>query len=123
MEVHEYVIIVKKSGVEIPSNLGEIIAERQKVSDTAKPKQLKAPTSGGSADPNELRELKIKLSHRDREIRELNQRLKDQQLFLDKKEKQVAELEKERDNLALKSESMGEKLKSNNIDFDSKQFD
>ena len=67
-----------------------------------------------------MRELKIKLSHRDREIRELQQRLKDQQLFLDKKEKQVVELEKERDNLALKSESMSEKLKTNNIEFDSK---
>ena len=33
------------------------------------------------------------------------------------------ELEKERDNLALKTESMSEKLKSNNIEFDSKQFE
>lgn len=81
---------------------------------------MPAPTQSGSSDPGEVRELKIKLSHRDREIRELQQRLKDQQLFLDKKEKQVSELEKERDNLALKSESMSEKLKSNNIEFDSK---
>jgi len=67
--------------------------------------------------------LKIKLSHKDREIRELQQRLKDQQVFLDQKDKQLKEVEKERDNLALKSESMAEKLKTNNIEFDSKQFD
>ena len=115
----EYVIIVKNSGGAIPENLMEQIAERSKKTET-KVKALQAPTHSGSADPGEVKELKIKLSHRDREIRELTQRLKDQQLFLEKKEKLVSELEKEKDTLALITESMAEKLKSNNIEFDSK---
>jgi hypothetical protein len=118
--VAEYVIIVKSSGGSIPSNLMEQIAERSKKPEPVKAISMQAPTQSGSADPTELKELKIKLSHRDREIRELTQRLKDQQLFLDKKEKQVLELEKEKDSLALKSESMAEKLKTNNIEFDNK---
>jgi hypothetical protein len=42
---------------------------------------------------------------------------------LDKKDKHLKEIEMERDNLALKTESMQEKLKTNNIDFDNKQFE
>ena len=42
---------------------------------------------------------------------------------MDQKEKQLREVEKEKDHLALKSESMAEKLKANNIEFDNKQFE
>jgi len=41
-------------------------------------------------------------------------------VFLDQKDKQLKEVEKERDAFALKSEAMAEKLKTNNIDFDAK---
>jgi hypothetical protein len=67
-EVAEYVIIVKSTGASIPENLLEQIAERSKKSE--KPKALQAPSHSGS-DPAEIKDLKIKLSHRDREIREL----------------------------------------------------
>jgi len=62
----------------------------------------------GSANPAEVKDLKIKLSHKDKEIRELQQKLKDQQVFLDQNDKQLKEAEKERDLAALKSESMAE---------------
>ena len=42
---------------------------------------------------------------------------------MDQKEKQLREVEREKDHLALKSESMAEKLKANNIEFDNKQFE
>lgn len=80
-------------------------------------------SAGGSASAGEVKELKIKLSHKEKEIRELQQKLKDQQVFLDQKDRQLREAEKERDNLALQSESMAEKLKTNNIEFDTKQFE
>jgi len=41
-------------------------------------------------------------------------------VLLDQKEAQLGEVEKERDNLALKSEAMAEKLKASNIEFDGK---
>ena len=53
----------------------------------------------------------------------LQQKLKDQQVFIDQKDRQLREAEKERDNLALQSESMADKLKTNNIEFDTKQFE
>ena len=43
-------------------------------------------------------------------------------MFLDKKDKMLKEAEKERDNLILQTEAMGEKLKSNNIEFDAGAF-
>ena len=70
-----------------------------------------------------MRELKIKLSHKDKEIRELTQKLKDQQVFLDQKDKHLKEAEKERDNLVLKTEAMSEKMKAGGVDFDGKSFD
>ena len=91
----------------------------------AKPKAVSAPTAsgGGGANPAEVRELKIKLSQRDRELRDLQQKLKDQQIIIDQRDKTIKEIEKEKDNITLKSESMAEKLKSNNIEFDGKDFE
>ena len=58
---------------------------------------LAPPSSaGGSASAGEVKELKIKLSHKEKEIRELQQKLKDQQVFLDQKDRQLREAEKER---------------------------
>ena len=102
--------------------------ERQK---TQAQKRALAPSSAGaSASPGEVKELKIKLSHKDKEIRELQQKLKDQQVFLDGKDRQLKEVEKERDNLAIqnetlsaKADSMAETMKQNNVEFDSKQFE
>lgn len=37
-------------------------------------------------------------------------------MFVDQKEKQIKDLEKERDTLALNSEAMAEKLRENKID-------
>lgn len=77
-----------------------------------------------------MKDLKIKLSHKEKEIRELQQKLKDQQVFLDQKDRQLKEAEKERDNLTIqnemlnaKAESMAETMKQNNVEFDSKQFE
>ena len=42
---------------------------------------------------------------------------------MDQKEKLLREVEKEKDHLALKSESMAEKLKANNLEFDNKAFE
>ena len=42
---------------------------------------------------------------------------------MDKKDVALKEAEKERDNLTLKTEAMAEKLKSNNVEFDNKQFE
>jgi len=67
-----------------------------------------------------VRELKIKLSHKDREIRDLQQKLKDQQVFLDLRDGQLREAEKERDSLTLKADAMGKALKTNNVEFDAK---
>jgi len=91
----------------------------------AKPKVVSAPSTAasGSANPAEVRELKIKLSQRDRELRELQQKLKDQQLIIDQRDKTIKEIEKEKDNITLKSEAMAEKLKTNNIEFDTKDFE
>jgi hypothetical protein len=38
-------------------------------------------------------------------------------MVIEQKDKQLAQVERERDNLALNSEAMTEKLKANNIDF------
>lgn len=43
--------------------------------------------------------------------------MRDQQIFLDKKDRQLKEAEKERDDLVVHNEAMGEKLKSNNIEY------
>lgn len=37
---------------------------------------------GGGANPQEVKELKIKLSHKEREIRELNQKLEDNKVYM-----------------------------------------
>lgn len=51
----------------------------------AQKRALAPPSSsgGGGASAGEVKDLKIKLSHKDKEIRELQQKLKDQQVFLD----------------------------------------
>lgn len=130
-EVKEYATLLKEKGVDMPNDLAEKVLERQK---TQAQKRAAAPPAasggGGSANPAEVKDLKIKLSHKDKEIRELQQKLKDQQVFLDKKDKQLKEVEKERDNLLLsneslnaKADSMAETLKKNNVEFDNKQFE
>ena len=69
-EVGEYQTIVKKQGIEVP-NLEAQYLEKQKAQEqTQKVRQL-AQASHGGADPQEVKDLKVKLSHRDREIREL----------------------------------------------------
>lgn len=127
-EVAAYVAFVQDSGLTLPPDLGQkaklaIVAKKEEA--PAKPKAVSAPSAAasGSANPAEVRELKIKLSQRDRELRELQQKLKDQQLIIDQRDKTIKEIEKEKDNITLKAESMGEKLKANNIEFDSKDFD
>lgn len=113
----------------MPEDLASRVLERQK---TQAQKRALAPPSaaGGTASAGEVKELKIKLSHKDKEIRELNQKLKDQQVFLDQKDRQLKEVEKERDALMLQNETMTaqkekmvETLKQNNVEFDSKQFE
>ena len=122
-EVSEHVILLKEAGVSVPDNIGAKFLEKQKsVEQTQKVRQVAQQNQGG-ANPQAVKDLKIKISHKDREIRELTQKLKDQQVFLDKKDKYIKEVEQERDNLALKSESMQEKLKANNIEFDAKKFE
>lgn len=83
-----------------------------------------APTAGGGgANPQEVRELKIKLSHREKEIRELTQKLRDNEVFLKRKDAELKEAEKERDALSQKCEAMLEQLKSNNVEFNEKAFE
>lgn len=43
--------------------------------------------------------------------------------MIDSKDKLYRDVEKEKDNIVLKSEAMAEKLKSNNIEFDAKDFE
>lgn len=74
----------------------------------------------GGADPAEIKTLKIKLSHKEKEIRDLQQKLKDQSVFNDKKDKAVKEAEQERDALAVQVDALKAKLKENNIEFDGK---
>lgn len=112
----------------MPDNLAEKVLERQKTQ--AQKRAAAPPASGGSANPTEVKELKIKLSHKDKEIRELKQKLQDQQVFLDQKDRLLKEVEKERDNLIqsnetlnAKADSMAETMKKNNVQFDAKQFE
>ena len=117
---------LSSSGISVPGDLAARVLERQKTQQAAQAQRraLAPPSSAaGAASAGEVKELKIKLSHKEKEIRELQQKLKDQQVFLDQKDRQLREAERERDNLALQSESMAEKLKTNNIEFDLKQFD
>lgn len=74
----------------------------------AQKRALAPPSSsgGGGASAGEVKDLKIKLSHKDKEIRELQQKLKDQQVFLDQKDRQLKEAEKESDNLRIQNESI-----------------
>lgn len=44
-------------------------------------------------------------------------------MIVDRSNQSYKELEKEKDNIFIKFEAMEEKLKQNNIEFDSKQFD
>lgn len=53
-----------------------------------------------------MKDLKIKLSHKEKEIRELQQKLKDQQVFMDKKDRMVKEAEQERDTLAVQVDAL-----------------
>lgn len=125
-EVKEYATILQSNSIEVPGDLSARVLEKQKTQQAAQAsKRASAPPSsaGGSANAGEVKDLKIKLSHKEKEIRELQQKLKDQQVFLDQKDRQLREAEKERDNLALQSESMADKLKTNNIEFDAKQFE
>ena len=128
-EVKEYATILQKQGIGLPDDLASRVLERQKTQ--AQKRALAPPSaSGGTASAGEVKDLKIKLSHKDKEIRELQQRLKDQQVFLDQKDRQLKEVEKERDTLGLQNETMAaqqekmvETLKQNNVEFDSKQFE
>ena len=125
----EYATILQKQGIGLPDDLASRVLERQKTQ--AQKRALAPPSaSGGTASAGEVKDLKIKLSHKDKEIRELQQRLKDQQVFLDQKDRQLKEVEKERDTLGLQNETMAaqhekmvETLKQNNVEFDSKQFE
>ena len=127
-EVKEYATLLQEQGVGLPDDLQSRVLERQKTQ--AQKRALAPPSAGASASPGEVKELKIKLSHKDKEIRELQQKLKDQQVFLDGKDRQLKEVEKERDNLAIqnetlsaKADSMAETMKQNNVEFDNKQFE
>ena len=122
----EYATVLQDQGISLPADLASRVLERQK---TQAQKRAQAPSAApsGTASAGEVKELKIKLSHKDKEIRELHQKLKDQQVFLDQKDRQLKEVEKERDGLALQSETMAaqnekmaEALKQNNVEFDNK---
>lgn len=128
-EVKEYATILQQQGIGLPDDLASRVLERQK---TQAQKRALAPpsTSGGAASAGEVKDLKIKLSHKEKEIRELQQKLKDQQVFLDQKDRQLQEAEKERDALGLQNETLAaqkekmvETLKQNNVEFDAKQFE
>ena len=58
------------------------------------------------------------MSHKDKEIRELTQKLKEQAAVMDKKDKLLKETEREKDSLTLKIEAMTEHMKSNSVEFD-----
>jgi chromosome segregation ATPase len=124
LEVKEYVVLLQTNNIALPADLVERVMEQQQLKKESSEKKQKAiTTAGGSGSSQDVKDLKIKLSHKERELRELQQKLRDQQIFLDKTKKQLQETEKEKDQLALKSEAMAEKLKSNNIEFDSNQFE
>jgi hypothetical protein len=72
----------------------------------------------GGANPQEVKDLKIKLSHKDKEIRELKSKLGNQQVFLDEKTRQIKEVEIERDSMMIKIDAMAKKLKESNIEFE-----
>ena len=66
--------------------MNERVLERQKTQQEAQ--QRRQTISGGAAstggaNPQEVKELKIKLSHKDKEIRELTQKLRDNQVYLE----------------------------------------
>ena len=94
----------------------------QKENDIKRKKSIlmERPTAVGGANPQEVKDLKIKVSHKDKEIRELQAKLKNQQVFLDQKDKLLKEGEQERDNLMMQNEAMGAKLKENNLEIDGK---
>ena len=69
----EYIAFVQKSGLAVPPELAdrEAIADKQKAIEEPKKKAAPTQLSGGGASSAEVKDLKIKLSHKDREIREL----------------------------------------------------
>ena len=78
-EVKEYAILVSSSGVSVPADMTAKFLEAQKKTEfTAEKKKAvqqvsQAQTGGGGANPAEVKDLKIKLSHKEKEIRELQQ--------------------------------------------------
>ena len=69
---------MQQSGVAVPDDLGAKFLEKQKTQEVKAEKKQAAqraaapPSSaGGGANPAEVKDLKIKLSHKEREVREL----------------------------------------------------
>ena len=65
---------MQRGGIAVPDDLGARFLEKQKTEEVKAQKkqavkQVAAPS--GAANPAEVKDLKIKLSHKDREIREL----------------------------------------------------
>ena len=116
----EYRGVLEESGVALPADMGARVLEKQKTAQTEAKRRAAvaapAPAAGG-ASAQDVKELKIKLSHREKEIRELTQKVKDNEVFTKRKDADLKEAEKERDALTQKCEAMLEQLKSNNIEF------
>lgn len=129
LEMREYTDLLREHNIGLPNDLNERVLERQKTQQEAAQRRqsIMAPSpaasSQGGANPQEIKELKIKLSHKEKEIRELTQKLRDNQVYLDNKDKQLKELTTECDSLNLKCEAMAAKLKENNVEFDAKAFE
>jgi len=74
-EVTQVIAFVKHSGLTLPPELADsdALEMKQKASEETKKKAITAPShaSSGGASAGEVKDLKIKLSHKDREIREL----------------------------------------------------
>lgn len=82
------------------------------------PRQPEESFQSSTMNTTELRDIKVKLSRKETELKEIKDIL--QQLYdkLAKRDAEVTDLQRERDSLRLKNEIMAEHISKNNIEID-----
>jgi hypothetical protein len=73
----------------------------------------------GSLNLQELRDAKVKLSRKETELKEFKEKLLYIEEKLLKRDFELSEIQKERDNLRLKNEIMNEHMSIHNLQLDS----
>eukprot|EP00347_Sterkiella_histriomuscorum_P016618 403352497 len=118
-EVKEYQNLLSSHNIKLPDDF-QSKAQQRAAQNTTPSKTISSDQLGlqsGSINFQEVRDLKISMSRKEKELKDLKEQLQQALVKSNEKDQQIELLQQERDNLRLKNEIMSECLDKNNIKF------